>query len=156
MTIAIAQQKPRSAIPRKRFGYLTRKPARGRMLCSIEADNLPAVVNQDEHHEQQPECRRRHDEHVNRSDAERFGAQEAAPGRRWRLRPAHHVLGDGRLTDLDAELEQLAVNTRRTPERISEAQLADQCASLTTYWPSPWPRPPQPVEPKALPMPLDY
>ena len=33
---------------------------------------------------------------------------------------ATYVLGDGRLTDLDAELEHLAVNTRRTPERIRD------------------------------------
>jgi hypothetical protein len=33
--IAIAQQKARSRIPRERFGYLTRQPARGRMPREI-------------------------------------------------------------------------------------------------------------------------
>ena len=36
---------------------------------------------------------------------------------RWGVRPAQHVLGDGGLADLNTELEQLAVNPRRTPEQ---------------------------------------
>lgn len=34
------------------------------MLRNVEAHNLPATVSQDEHDKQQPECRRRYDEHV--------------------------------------------------------------------------------------------
>src|SRR6516165_176230 len=52
--------------------------------------------------------------------------QEVAPGRRWGVRPAQHVLDDGGLTDLNTELEQLVVNPWRTPERVGKARLADQ------------------------------
>ena len=126
------------------------------MLCDIEADNLAAVVGQYEHYEQQPEGCRRHDEHVDGSDAECLVAQEAAPTRRWGVRSEQHVLGNGRLAELDAELKQLAVNAGRTPEWVGNAHLADQFASLASYRPSTRLRAPTPVEPKALPMPLDY
>jgi hypothetical protein len=61
-------------------------------------------VSQDEHYKQQPECRRRHDEHVERGDAVSVIAQEAPPGWRRRAKPSRHVLAGGRLTDLDTEL----------------------------------------------------
>jgi hypothetical protein len=41
-----------SVSTRKRFGHLARQPACGWMLRDIEANNLPAVVGQDEHHKQ--------------------------------------------------------------------------------------------------------
>jgi len=126
------------------------------MLCDIEADNLAAVVGQYEHYEQQPEGCRRHDEHVDGSDAECLVAQEAAPTRRWGVRSEQHVLGNGRLADLDAELKQLAVNAGRTPEWFGNAHLADQFASLASYRPSTRLRAPTPVEPKALAVPLDH
>jgi hypothetical protein len=44
--------------------------------------------------------------------------------------PSRHVLGDGRLADLDAELQQLAVDARRTPERVGAAHLSDQITNL--------------------------
>jgi hypothetical protein len=40
--------------------------------------------------------------------------------------PAHHIFGDRRLGDLDAELQQLAMNAWRTPERILSAHLPNQ------------------------------
>ena len=83
-------------------------------------------------------------------------AEEAAPSRRWRAWPAQDVLGNRRLTDLDTELEQLAMYARRTPELVGIAHLADQPANVVIYRSAPWPRPPAPVEPKALPMPLDH
>jgi len=35
------------------------------------------------------------------------------------------IFGDAGLADIDAELEQLAVNTRGTPQRVSQAHLPD-------------------------------
>jgi hypothetical protein len=99
---------------------------------------------------------RRHDEHVDGSDAECMVAKEAAPRRRRWVRPAQHVFRDSRLTDLDTELEQLTVDPWRAPERVSEAHLTDQFASCASYRPSSRPRTPTPVEPKALAVPLDH
>ena len=93
-------------------------------------------MGQNEHHEQQPECGGRHDEHVDGSDTECVVAYEGAPSRRRRVQSARHVLGNGCLTDLNAELEQLTVDARCTPERVGEAYLADQFAGLGEPWAS--------------------
>jgi hypothetical protein len=56
----------------------------------------------------------------------------------WRLRAADEVLAHARLTDVDAELQKLAVKTLRTPARILFAHAADQVANLA--WDSRTPR----------------
>jgi hypothetical protein len=76
-----------------------------------------ALMLQDNEHEQDPERNGRHDEEVNRCQAFQMVPQEGAPGRRRRLGTVDHVLRNGRLTDLDAQLEQLAVDPRRTTGR---------------------------------------
>ena len=54
-------------------------------------------------------------------------AQEGAPALTRRTAVyAGHVLGHGRLSDRQAELEQLAMNTRCTPKRILNAHSSDQ------------------------------
>ncbi len=45
--------------------------------------------------------------------------------RRWSPVP-RHILGYGGLADIDAKLEQFAVNPRSTPERVGKAHCADQ------------------------------
>ena len=43
---------------------------------------------------------------------------------------AHQILADAGFADVDAELEQLAVNTRCSPKRILAAQSADQFSDV--------------------------
>ena len=131
--IAITQQIPGSRVPRECFGYLAREPARGRMLGDSCAHDLPAIVGQNDHDVEQPKRCGRHDEHIDRSDAFGVIAQEAAPGRGRRTSPSHHVLRDGRLADLDAELEQLAVDPGRTPQRVGAAHLPNQITNLAIH-----------------------
>ncbi len=47
---------------------------------------------------------------------------------------SHHLFRDGRLADLDAELEQLTVDVGRTQERIGAAHLPNPMANLTIHW----------------------
>src|SRR5467141_2425798 len=49
--------------------------------------------------------------------------------RRWAT-SFDHILGYARLSDVDAELEQLSVGPRRSPQRIGNAHLADKLAYL--------------------------
>ena len=52
-------------------------------------------------------------------------------------RSSPHVLGDSGLADLDPELQQLAMDARRTPERVGVAHLPDQLTNLAIdRWPS--------------------
>jgi hypothetical protein len=41
-----------------------------------------------------------------------------------------HVLRHARLSDVEAEFEQLAMDARRTPQRIFRAHPPDQCAQI--------------------------
>jgi hypothetical protein len=64
---------------------------------------------------------------------------ESAPSlARWPS-PLDHVFGDARLRDLKPELEQFAVNARRTPKRIFDAHTPDQYAQLRVDLRSPSP-----------------
>src|SRR3981081_481875 len=47
-----------------------------------------------------------------------------------RLSSPDHVLGHAGLSDIDAELEQLSMNPRRSPQRIGNAYLADPLGYL--------------------------
>ncbi len=60
-------------------------------------------------------------------------AQKAAPGLSRHISSSHHVLGDCRLADFDAELEQLAVDPRRSLERVGAAHLTNQLANFSMY-----------------------
>ena len=44
-----------------------------------------------------------------------------------------HVLRNGGLADIDAELEELSMDAGSTPERIGEAHLADQPPNFRRY-----------------------
>jgi hypothetical protein len=52
-------------------------------------------------------------------------AQESPPVLRRCSSPWYHVLRDRRLTDLDTEFEQLAVDPRCTPEQVGAAHPAE-------------------------------
>ena len=52
--------------------------------------------------------------------------QEGAPPLAGRSRSLDHVLGDAGLSELKAELEQLAMDARRAPQRIVHADPPDQ------------------------------
>ena len=67
---------------------------------------------------QQPKGNRRHDEQIHRRDAVSMIAEECLPALGRRTSPPSHILGDAGLADLDAELEQLAMDTRRAPKRV--------------------------------------
>ena len=80
------------------------------MLGHSRAYDLPAIVGKNDHNVEQPKRSGHHNEHIDRCDAFGLIAQEAAPGRGRLTSSSHHVLGDGRLADRDAELEQLTVD----------------------------------------------
>ena len=78
--IAITQQIAWSSVPRERFGYLSRRPACGRVPCDIKAHDLPAIVRQNDHNIEQPKRSGHHDEQVDRNDAGGLIAEKATPG----------------------------------------------------------------------------
>src|ERR1700704_5673539 len=69
------------------------------------------------------ETRRRDQEQVHRCDTVGMIAKEGPPALRRRPPSPRHVLCDRGLTDVDAELEQLAVYPRCAPKRVCDAHL---------------------------------
>ena len=74
------------------------------------------------------EADRRHHEQIHRGDVSGVVAQKGFPALARRPSASRHLLGHCRLGDLDAELEQLAVNARRAPQWIGTAHLANETA----------------------------
>src|SRR5260370_42400838 len=98
----------------------------------------------------------RHGDKADGGHGRRVVAKKAAPPLTWSPASLDHVLGDGRLGDLKAELEQLAVDARRSPKQVLCAHLPDQHLEVRhdRRPPSPRARLPTPVAAKAGPMPM--
>src|ERR1700687_1085668 len=98
----------------------------------------------------------RYDEQIHRGDAVGMIAKERPPALGWRVSSLGHVLGHAGLPDIDADLEEFSMDPRRSPQRISNAHLADKLAYLRRYsWSATTaPRLPPPVrsEPGAVPF----
>ena len=60
-------------------------------------------------------------EQVHGGDVRRMVTQESAPSRGRRSASLDHILRDTGLSDLEAELEQLTMDARRSPQRIVTA-----------------------------------
>ena len=81
---------------------------------------------QDKKAEEQAKRNGRDHEEIHRGDAVGMIAQEGLPALRRRSPPPRHIFRHARLPDIDAELEELAMDSRRTPEWVGQAHLVDQ------------------------------
>ena len=84
-------------------------------------------------------------------------AKKRLPSLRRRSSPPSHVLGDRRLPDIDAKLEQFAVDPWSAPERVGDADVSDQLPNVyrhlrTTATRS---RPPSPIQAKTCAVPTN-
>ena len=78
-------------------------------------DDAPAVVGKHDENEQDTEANGGHGEEVDRDEVADAIGEERPPGLRGLRATLWHEAGDGPLGDVDAELEKLAVDARRTP-----------------------------------------
>ena len=85
--------------------------------------------------------------------------QEGSPRLGRLLLPLRHQPSDGPLGDLDAELEELAVNARRSPGRVGTIHGDDKGSDFGVDFRPPrssMVRLPRPVSAETLPMPADH
>src|ERR1700738_4642223 len=116
-------------------------------------NDFSAVMAKHDQGIQDPKRRGCDNEHVDRRDVGQVVVQKATPGRGGEFGPPRHVSPDRGLADLDAELEQFAVDARRAPERVGVAHLTDQSAVCGAHLgPSRTAGPPPPIEPEAFAM----
>jgi len=125
------------------------------MTCNVDPDEVSAVQTHNDESIEQVEANGRDDEQVHGSNVRCVVPQEGAPSLTWRPASFDHVLGDARLRDFEPELEQFAVDARRSPKRVLDAHPPDQrtevCLDLRP--PSAWARFPTPITAKSGPMP---
>src|SRR6202140_79424 len=126
--IAIADQIVGSPFPAESFRDLICDPFRGWMRCDAKPQNMSPAVPHDQQSIEQAKRDCRHDEHIHRSDPISVIAEECPPALGRRISSPDHILGHTRLPDFDADLEQLSMVPRRSPQRISNAHLADKLA----------------------------
>src|SRR5258707_13470728 len=84
------------------------------------------MMAEDDQNIEEAEADRRHHEQIHRGDAGGMVAQEGLPALARRAPTSPHVLRHCRLGDLDAQLEQLALNPQRALQRIGKAHLANK------------------------------
>jgi hypothetical protein len=120
-----------------------------------QRNEFPPIVPQHDEHMEQPETDGRDDEEIDGGDAGRMIAKKGLPVLGRRSATPRHIFGHRCLTNLDAELQQLAMDTRRTPQRISEADLPDKAPSAHRDSRTAAPRPgsPAPKESEAPSVP---
>jgi hypothetical protein len=102
---------------------LSREPNLRRVFGDLEMDDSHSMVIKYNHGIEHSKRRGRDDEHVDRDVP-----QKAAPSRGGSFRAPRQIPCNGGLTNLDAELEQFAVEARCAPDRVVEARLTDQVA----------------------------
>jgi hypothetical protein len=85
---------------------------------------------QDEEHVQDLKADRRNGKKVYGHKGLDVVVKEGSPGLRWRLSVSDQILAHARLPDVDAELQKLAVNTRRSPAWVLFAHATDQIANF--------------------------
>jgi hypothetical protein len=100
------------------------------MRCDIDPNKVSAGQPDDDQGVEQikPHCW--NNKQVHGGDVRRVVTQEGAPSLGWRSTSLDHVLRDAGLRDLEAELEQFAMDARRTPQLIFGAHPADQRAQF--------------------------
>src|ERR1700730_18065525 len=116
--------------PAASFRNLICDPFCSWMRCDAKPQNMSPAVPQDQESIEQAKRHCRHDEHIHRSDPISVIAEECPPALGRRVSSPDHVLGHAGLSDIDAVLEQLSMDPRRSPQRIGNAHLADKLASL--------------------------
>src|SRR6187200_3205376 len=100
------------------------------MGCDIHPDKFSALQSNDDEDIEQVKTNGRGNEQVDCGDVGRMTAQEGAPPRGGRSASLDHILRDAGLSDLKAELEQLAMDARRSPQRIVNAHPPDERAQV--------------------------
>src|SRR5215472_8475064 len=95
--------------------------------------NAPPVVREHQEHIQDLKPDRRYRKEVDRNQGLHVIIEECPPGLGGRISAPDHILAHARLADVDAQLEQLAVNWRSAPEWVLTTHGANQLAHLLRH-----------------------
>src|SRR5437016_5754168 len=128
--VPIPDQIPRAVLRPARLDQLSPRPLCGRMLRDIEMPQPSPPVAQHHEHKQHSKGRGRDREEIQRDQILGVVLQKRAPRLRRRPPRPDHELRNRRLRYRQAQLQELAVNPRRTPERIGAADPPNEISEL--------------------------
>src|SRR6266851_6121301 len=135
--IPIANDVPWRLLPAVSLGQLTGNPMGARACGHTQPHKLAAGMSQDQKSIQQPKRDCRHYEQIHRCNAVGMVAQKGLPALRGWLPSPGHVFCHGGLPNIDAKLEQFAVDPRRSPKRVRDAHGANKLANVRRcLWPA--------------------
>src|SRR5512132_3148253 len=157
-SVAIADQITRELLPTTGRRQLVGDPFRRWVRCDAEPEDLSPAVAHDQQPVEQSEGDGRNHEQIHRRDPICVVAEKRLLALRRRTSPAHHILGNAGLPDVDPELEQFAMDTRYTPQRVGQAHFPDKLPDLSRHrWPARTrPRFPAPVTSETCAMPAHH
>jgi hypothetical protein len=121
----------------EKAGGRPRMPGPTRLVQAhpLSAEIVDQIADQQSIEQAKRDCR--YDEHINRSDPTSVIAEECPPALGRRVSSPDHVLSHAGLSDTDAMLEEFSMDSRRSPQRIGNAHLADKLAYLQrNRWPA--------------------
>src|ERR1700676_3037450 len=147
-----------SLFPPASFRDLICDPFRGWMRCDAKPQNMSPAVPHDQQSIEQEKRDCRHDKQIHSRDAVGMIADKGSPALGRRVSSPDDVFCHAGLSDIDAELEQLSMDPRRSPQRIGNAHLVDKPAYLQrNCWPAtPRFRFPASIKTEAGAMPFDH
>src|SRR5438445_4318237 len=124
--VAIAEEVGRGGVVREGVHDLLGRPGGGGMLGDIEVEDAPALVGEHNEDEEHPQASSRDREEIDGDQIPEVIGQERSPALRGRRAPLWEQAGDGALGDVDAELEEFAMDSGSTPQGIGRGHSSDQ------------------------------
>jgi len=128
--VAIAEEVGRRGVVRERVDDLLGRPVGGRALGHVEVEDAPAMVGEHDEDEEHTQTSGGHREEIDGDEVPDVVGEERAPCLgRWSA-PLREQPRDGALGNVNAELQQLPVDSGSTPERIGRGHTGDQRLDL--------------------------
>jgi len=126
------------------------------MLGDVEVKDAAAIVGEHNEDEEHPQASSRDREEIDGDQIPDVIGQERSPALRGRRAPLREQAGDGALGHVDAELQELAVDSGGTPQGIRHDHLCDKGLDLRVDWRAAHGGPagePCPILAEAVPLP---
>ena len=128
--VAIAEEIGGRGVVREGVHDLLGGPGGGGMLGDVEVDDAPAMVGEHDEDEEHAQARGGHGEEIDGDQVPDMVGEERAPGLGRRGAPLRDQPGDGALGHVDAELQEFAMDSGRTPQGICRGHSSDEGSDL--------------------------
>src|SRR6058998_931172 len=105
-------------------------PVGGGVLGHVEVDDAPAVVSEHDENKEDAQAHGWHREEIEGDEIADMVGEERSPSLRGRDAPLREQPRDGAFGHIDAELEELTMDSWSAPERVRGGQANDQSLDL--------------------------